>query len=229
MIGESLYLRGDQKAELDYILDTARPNHGIAMVSTTDAYYELHAERYFERTAFLDFSATCRRFLAHVKPGGRIADVGCGSGRDLLYFTTLGYQVEGIDASASLCRLARAHSGVAVRCVRIEDWKPEHRFDGIWACASLLHLHMDAIEAFFVRLKDFLEQDGVAFFSFKPDIPCGVDNEGRYFTPFTKTDLERVLQAHPELRLIEQWGSGDAMGRNEVTWLSFILGLSRRR
>lgn len=45
---------------------------------------------------------------------------------------------------------------------------------------------MEAIESFLGRLKDILEQDGVSFFSFKQNIPDGVDNEGRYFTPSQK-------------------------------------------
>ncbi|MBQ7618036.1 MAG: hypothetical protein IJS50_04100, partial [Desulfovibrio sp.] len=122
---------------------------------------------------------------------------------------------------------ARKHSGGDVQCVRIEDWQPTKRFDGVWACASLLHLPKDAIFAFFGRLKDILKPQGAAFFSFKAGIESGFDQQGRYFTAFSEDDLQRVLQKYQEFVLLEKWESGDAQKRSEVVWLSFVLGLAK--
>ena len=197
------------------------------MYASTDAYYATHAQAYFENTAFRDLSATALRFLAHVKPHGRIIDVGCGSGRDLRFFRAHGFQAEGIDACEALCKLARTHSGENVQCVRIEDWQPDKRFDGVWACASLLHLPMDAIFAFFSRLRNILEPQGAAFFSFKSGIESGFNRQGRYFMAFSLNDLQDVLQRYQELVLLEMWESSDALERSEVSWLSFVFGLAR--
>ncbi len=198
------------------------------MDTNTVEYYNLNARRYFEETVFVDLSTTYLRFLKSIKPGGHIIDIGCGSGRDLKFFIKNGYQAEGIDASEALCRLAHTYSGAKITCERIESWYPHRRFDGLWGCASLLHLRMEAIEAFFGRLGDILEQNGVAFFSFKSGILNGVDKLGRYFTAFSKYDLRRILDMHPELILVEQWENDDALLRRDVKWLNFILGLSRR-
>ncbi|MCR4666957.1 MAG: class I SAM-dependent methyltransferase [Desulfovibrio sp.] len=198
------------------------------MNANTDEYYRLNALRYFEETVSADLSATCLRFLKHIKPGGHIIDIGCGSGRDLRFFIEHGYQAEGIDASEELCQLARQHSGAGIRCERIETWHPHRRFDGLWGCASLLHLRMEAIEVFFGRLSGILAEDGAAFFSFKTGIESGVDRHGRYFTAFSTHDLRRILDMHPELILLEQWENDDAMLRQDVVWLNFILGCSKR-
>lgn len=78
--------------------------------SLTTAYYDQSAEEYFNRTVEVDMSTTCNRFLQHVKPGGRIIDIGAGSGRDIKYFLNAGFVVEGIDASLELCQLAAKYS-----------------------------------------------------------------------------------------------------------------------
>lgn len=198
------------------------------MADSTIDYYDANAWRYAEGTVGIDMSDSLFRFVRHVRPKGRIADLGCGSGRDLAWFREQGFQAEGIDASAALCRLAEAHAGVPVRQIRIEDWAPGARLDGIWANASLLHLGMDAIAAFFARLSSLLAPGGAAFFAFKSGIATGRDADGRFFTSFARADLRRVLGAHRELVLLDCWESRDKLARTGFAWLSFILGLKPR-
>ena len=72
-------------------------------------------------TVNVDMSECCERFLKYVVPGGRIIDIGAGSGRDINYFKDRGYVVEGIDASEEMCRLAADYSGAEVNCDSIQD------------------------------------------------------------------------------------------------------------
>lgn len=69
-------------------------------------YYNENAEIFFQDTARADMRHLYRRFLPLIPEGGRILDLGCGSGRDSRYFLEQGYQVTAIDGSAELCRLA---------------------------------------------------------------------------------------------------------------------------
>lgn len=93
-------------------------------------------------------SECCDRFFKYVVPGGRIIAIGAGSGRDIKYFKDRGYIVEGIDASKEMCRLAADYSGAEVSCMRIQEWHPEKKYDGIWANASLPYLLFNEIEKF---------------------------------------------------------------------------------
>lgn len=54
------------------------------------------------------------RFIKYLAPGDSIIDVGAGSGRDIRYFLNCGFDVDGIDASIELCKLASEYTGVSV-------------------------------------------------------------------------------------------------------------------
>jgi 2-polyprenyl-3-methyl-5-hydroxy-6-metoxy-1,4-benzoquinol methylase len=75
-------------------------------------------------------------------PGGRILDAGCGPGRDALAFAERGYELIAFDASTAMVRVARERVGsrIVVHLMRFEDLNGQSEFDGIWACASLLHV-----------------------------------------------------------------------------------------
>lgn len=104
------------------------------MKRTSIDYYEMYAERFFETTVSADMHDVYQPFLSLVKPRGRILDLGCGSGRDSRYFIRHGYQVEAVDGSPALARLASEYFGQEVICGRIEELEYDQEFDGIWAC-----------------------------------------------------------------------------------------------
>ncbi|MFR5028579.1 MAG: class I SAM-dependent methyltransferase [Coprococcus sp.] len=106
----------------------------------TIEYYNTHADRYSEVTRNADMSDIYKRFEEHLKPGSRILDLGCGSGRDSKYFLDKGYKVVSLDASEAMCRKTQELTGKAAVHMRIEDMNYENEFDAVWACASLLHV-----------------------------------------------------------------------------------------
>lgn len=57
-------------------------------------YYGENAEQYFKKTVDIDMTENCDWFIKHVIPGGKIIDIGAGSGRDILYFKSKGFRVE---------------------------------------------------------------------------------------------------------------------------------------
>ena len=118
----------------------------------TNQYYEQFAAEFFGSTVGVDMAAIHQRFLAHLKPGAHILDAGCGSGRDAKAFAVAGFKVTAFDASAELARLASAHCGFEVAVRRFEDIDEAEAFDGIWCCASLLHVPLSAIPTTLDRL-----------------------------------------------------------------------------
>ena len=66
------------------------------MMNDTINYYNLNAESFIAGTLNADISRARDLFLKYVKPGGRILDAGCGSGRDSLAFMAAGYEVDAL-------------------------------------------------------------------------------------------------------------------------------------
>jgi 2-polyprenyl-3-methyl-5-hydroxy-6-metoxy-1,4-benzoquinol methylase len=109
-------------------------------MSTTVAYYNDHAASFFADTVNVDMAELHSRFLMHVPAGGLILDAGCGSGRDSRAFMAQGYRVRAFDASPELARLASELLGQPVATRTFDHVDETACYDGIWACASLLHL-----------------------------------------------------------------------------------------
>ncbi len=194
------------------------------MEDSTISYYDRQAMQYFQSTVRADVAENCERFLGYVPPGGRIIDLGAGSGRDMLYFKKRGYFVSGIDASAELCRLASEYTGIEVACQRIQDWRPEEKYDGIWANASLLHLELSEIEDFILRAGSYLEGGGVLYISMKEGIPTGTDAAGRYFTGITAGQLAGMAGKSNDFSILEIWRTEDALHRLGFSWANMLLG-----
>src|SRR5262245_22485962 len=118
----------------------------------TVAYYDRHADSFVQDTLGVDMTALYKPFLALVPAGGHILDAGCGSGRDAREFKRRGYAVTAFDASPELVRLATGVIGQPVEVLRFQDMPFEEEFDGVWACASLVHVPAAEIEAVFANL-----------------------------------------------------------------------------
>ncbi len=182
-------------------------------------YYNDNASAFSEGTVDVAFSELQERFLAYLKPGARILDLGCGSGRDRKAFLARGFQVVAVDGSEELCRLASAHIGQEVICATFQDYEPDGSFDGIWACASLLHLKYDEIAPVMARMAAHLAPGGCFYASFKYGDFEGLRN-GRYFTDMTEDRFARILEQLPGLTLAEQFVTEDVRPGRVEKWLN---------
>lgn len=103
-------------------------------------YYNRTAQDYTADTLHADVSGLYPFFLTHLPPNATILDLGCGPGRDSKCFLEKGYRVLSIDGSEELCKIASTHTGQPVLCQTFEALDYTQEFDGVWACASLLHV-----------------------------------------------------------------------------------------
>jgi SAM-dependent methyltransferase len=187
------------------------------------AYYEKHAQGFFDGTVDLDLSPLHLRFLAWLPSGGHILDAGCGSGRDARAFLEQGYTMTACDASPALAALASVHCGLPVRVLRLEEIDWQARFDGIWACASLLHLALPELPDVLRRLATALKPGGVLFTSFKYG-QGERDHGGRRFTDLDETGLAVLLQAAPYFTVLETWITLDRRpARADDCWFNTLL------
>lgn len=120
-------------------------------------------------------------FLKHLPKHGLILDVGCGSGRDSLAFKNKGYNVDAIDYSEELVKMANQFTGVQVKLKSFYEVDDHEVYDGIWACASLLHCERNHLAAVVKRLMIALKPNGVLYMSFKYG-NSDREKDGRQFT-----------------------------------------------
>lgn len=143
----------------------------------TLAYYNQHAEDFFEGTRDHDVSqnrAALLQFIDGAAPF-TILDFGCGPGRDLKAFKEQGHIAVGLEGGSRFVDMARAYSGCEV-------WQqdflaldlPGNHFDGVFANASLFHVPSQALPRVLSALHATLKPNGVLFSS----NPRGNNDEG---------------------------------------------------
>lgn len=192
-------------------------------MDNTIEYYNKNAEQFVQGTLSVDFTATQERFLSKLSVGTSILDFGCGSGRDTKYFLDKGYQVEATDGSAELCKLACEYTGICVKQMLFEELNECEKYDGIWACSSILHLDKRALKDVLKKMVAALKANGVVYTSFKYGDFEGERN-GRYFVDFTLETFVEYMQEVLELQIEEYWITSDVRpGRGEEKWLNLIL------
>lgn len=193
--------------------------------SDTLSYYDSHAEEFYRNTVDAELSAMQNLFLSKLKAGSLILDFGCGSGRDARYFLEHGYHVDLIDGSAELCKLAARYTGAKVKNMRFQELAEVDKYEGIWACSSILHLPFEELADVMLKMAVALKNDGIIYTSFKYGMFAGKRN-GRYFTDMTEEKFAAFISGIDglELEVEEHWKTSDVRpGRGEEKWLNLIL------
>ena len=189
----------------------------------TIEYYNQNADMFAQGTRLVEFTVVQERFAKILPVGSRILDFGCGSGRDTKYFLEKGYWVEATDGSSELCKLASAFTGIEVKEMLFQDLDASGKYEGIWACSSILHLSKKELFPVIRKMCDALKDNGVIYTSFKYGDFEGERN-GRYFTDFTEDTFDKFIKAIQELTIEEEWITSDVRpGRGEEKWLNLIL------
>ena len=186
-------------------------------------YYNQNASEFCSGTKNIAFSEHQNIFLSCLAPQGSILDFGCGSGRDSKAFLDRGYDVESMDGSEALCRLASKTIGKEVKFRKFQELEGKDLYDGVWACASILHLSMADLEDVMKRIYQALKPKSILYASFKYGEYEGIRN-GRYFNDMTEKKMELLLQRLGLFKIEKMWRTSDVRpGRSEEKWLNLLL------
>ena len=192
-------------------------------MTKTLEYYNQCAQVYNETTLNIEFDKKREFLLKYLKPKAHILDLGCGSGRDSKAFLQQGYEVTAMDGSQALCKIASENIGREVRCQLFHELADIETYEGIWACASLLHLPTVELRETLKKVARALKNDGYFYASFKYGEFEG-DREGRFFNDFTEDSFKSLLTEIPNLTIIETEVTTDVIpGRENVSWLNIIM------
>ena len=192
-------------------------------VKNTLDYYNLNADKFVASTLQVDFEATQKRFADKLGKGDFILDFGCGSGRDTKYFLEHGYKVDAVDGSKELCRRASEYTGITVKKMMFTELSAKEKYNGIWACSSILHLTPDELENVMNKMAAALKANGIIYASFKYGNFSGERN-GRYFNDMTEEAFGKFIKNIHGIETEEQWITSDVRaGRDSEKWLNVIM------
>lgn len=192
-------------------------------MNNTLKYYDMNAEKFVEGTVSVDFAATQNKFLDKLPVNASILDFGCGSGRDTKYFLDHGMNVEAIDGSKVLCKMASEYTGIEVKQMIFQELDEIEKYDGIWACSSILHLSKFELLSVLKKMIVALKDNGIIYTSFKYGEFEGNRND-RYFTDFTIDSFKNFIKNVDNISIEEYWITDDVRpGRETEKWLNLLL------
>ena len=185
-------------------------------------FYNQHAKEYFFQTFKADLSATYKKFLPFIKKEGLILDLGCGSGRDSYYFKQNGYQIVAVDGSKELATQASLLLGQPVLNQLFEDIQFNEEFDGVWACASLLHVSAKELPSILIKIRESLKKEGVFYISVKEGEGSGVE-DGRFFQYYSPSQFHHLISKCGGLKIETAWSHTELRDEgNKVVWLNVV-------
>lgn len=184
-------------------------------------YYNNFADDFAEATLHVDMASIYQPFLTELPKTARILDVGCGSGRDTLAFKNKGYEVDAIDYSEELVKKATELAGIQVKYQSFYDLNYLVTYDGIWACASLLHCERDRLAEVIGKLITALKLNGVLYMSFKYG-DRDREKDGRSFTDLDEVHAHALLKQFENIEQIQQWITVDQRLDRQEKWLNLL-------
>ncbi|WP_179994226.1 bifunctional 2-polyprenyl-6-hydroxyphenol methylase/3-demethylubiquinol 3-O-methyltransferase UbiG [Acinetobacter sp. YH1901136] len=184
-------------------------------------YYNKHTEEFTASTFEVDMESLYKPFLAELQEGAKILDVGCGSGRDTLAFKNKGYQVDAIDYSEELVKKASLLTGIPIKWQSFYEVDDYETYDGIWACASLLHCERTRLKEVIGKLLSALKPNGVLYMSFKYG-DSDREKDGRQFTDLNEEQAEALRKQFNHVQQIKQWVTIDQRPERQEKWLNLL-------
>lgn len=201
------------------------PTDDLEQITTrTLRHYNERAEAFREATRDHDVRQNIAALLRHIQGPApfTILDFGCGPGRDLAAFASLGHVAIGLDGAATFVVMARRQTGCAV-------WQqdflsldlPAAYFDGVFANASLFHVPSRELLRVLQQIRSTLKQGGTLFCS----NPRGHNeegwNEGRYGTYYDLAVWHRQVSSAGFIEL-EHFYRPTGLPRAQQPWLASV-------
>ena len=200
-------------------------------------YYNHHAQSFIEQTLNVKMLPLYQRFVAKLPDAKQslschstphLLDLGCGSGRDALYFAHLGFKVTAIDGSHQMINMAKAlhqQNNIDWQCYSFAEVTAAYQacsFSGIWACASLLHVPFNQLATLIEQLLSLLIADGVFYASFKHGDAEHV-KDGRFFCDMNEKRWQDIIDNINQNIKYETWITLDNRPDNTTEWFNVLM------
>jgi len=180
----------------------------------------MNCKQYFEKTFSIDPSPFLSPFVKLLPSGASVLDVGCGSGRDLLWLKNLGYKAVSFERSKGLAQMARKNSGCKVIEGDFEVFDfSTLSFDAVLSSGSMVHTPHENVSATLINItKSMLS--AIVYISFKEGLGTKVDGD-RIFYLWSDNDLKNLFKENG-FEVIASTVSESAVNSKDV-WIGYVL------
>jgi SAM-dependent methyltransferase len=195
-----------------------------ALSSRTLAHYDATARSFKEGTSDHDVSQNIAALLRAIEdpPPLVILDLGCGPGRDLAHFKSLGHEAVGLDGAAAFVHMAREVTGCEVLHQSFLAMSlPVGRFHGVFANAALFHVPTQELPRVLGELRDAL-RDGGVLFSSNPHGPDVEGFRGERYGAFHSLETWRAIVTSAGFAELEHYYRPTGKPRSEQPWLATV-------
>ena len=193
------------------------------MKDPTTEYYNQNSKDYIADTFNCDMSLRYKEFLAYLPKGKRltILDLGFGSGRDSLFFLEQGHEVYSMDPSEEMIKHGEEIGLPHLIRGQAQDLHEKEAYDGIWACASLLHVPYEDLKEVFRRCRTALKPEGIMYASFKVGDYDGI-RSGRHYTDMNIDRAEELIK-DTGLVIKKCFYNDDVRPGRKDKWINLIM------
>lgn len=189
----------------------------------TDEYYIVNAKKYISEDSET-FNVSMREhylfFEEYLQENDNILDIGFGSGRDSLFFSSK-YNVTSIDVIPDFIQHGKEIGLNNVYLQRIENIDYENMFNGIWACASLLHLNNEYLSKAIDKIIISSRKDCIFYSSFKYG-DSEETIEGRYFNNMNENNFYKMFN-RKQFKILKIDITEDKLNRKNRWLNAYIL------
>jgi len=189
----------------------------------TVGHYQASADSFWQGTRDHDVSQNIAAFLDHL-PADKsldVLDLGCGPGRDLITFASLGHRAIGLDGSRAFVEMAHQHSGCEVWQQQFLSLQlGEHCFDGIYANASLFHVPSQELPTVLSQCHRALRIGGILFMSNPRGDAEGW--QGNRYGNYRQLDVYETLLEQAGFTLLDHYYRPAGQPRDQQPWLAII-------
>jgi len=185
-------------------------------------YYKHHFQVYHDRTFWVDPSSFLNPLTIHLESGNTVVDVGCGSGRDILWLKNRGYDVIGLERSSGLAGLARTHTACRIIEADFETYDFEKlSADALLLIGALVHLPRSKFSKVLKTICRALKKYGFLLITMKQGKGIVTDPDGRQFYLWQDKDLRDVFQSQ-NLSVIDFFSQPSVLKTKDI-WLGYLL------
>lgn len=194
-------------------------------VQVTIAWYRNTAESYKAGRSDLSRDEDNRKYFLNQLKWKKILDVWCAHGRDIKEFYKNGMDVTGIDLTPEFVNMAKENCPQAeIQLMDMRELIFENKtFDGIRACASLLHIPKHEVKKtlqgfhrilkrwwlLYIMVKEWIGEEYVRKEIF--------NNEERFFAYRQKNEIEKILEdSHFKIQ------KSSINSPNNATWINIF-------